>query len=155
MHAGQYAVFLSDAQTHAGMRSDGRYTGREVPDTCLIFDSLDEAEEYCRSSVRQAPRLRCQIFDSRGKAEPPTAVFVSAAFAGTLPSEAKARRLMRVGLVLIALSPPLFWLDARADWHLILPTFLALQLILAGGRFIQLGLATREASRRTGTTARS
>jgi hypothetical protein len=62
---------------------------------------------------------------------------------------------MWVGLALIGLSPPLFWLDSRADWHLILPTFLALQLILAGARFIQLGLATREAARRAGATARS
>lgn len=151
MQPGQYAVFLSDPVTHAGIRSDGRYTGREVPDTCLMFDSLDQAEEYCRSRVRQAARVRCQIFDSRGKAESPTAVFVSPEFAWTVDSEPKGRRLMWVGIVLIAVSPPLFWLDWRADWHLILPTILALQLILAGGRFIQLGWSTREAARRMST----
>lgn len=155
MQPSQYAVFLSDAVTHAGMRSDGRYTGRDVPDTCLIFDSLDEAVEYCRSSVRQSARLRCQIFDNRGKAEPPAAVFVSPAFAGTLASETKGRRLMWVGLVLIALAPPLFWFDSRTDWHLILPTILGVQLILAGGRFIQLGSATREAARRVTPEKRS
>ena len=62
---------------------------------------------------------------------------------------------MRVGLMLIALSPPLFWLDSRADWHLILPTILGLNLILAGGRFIQLGSATREAARRESPAKRS
>ena len=155
MQAGQYAVFLSDPVTHAGMRADGRYTGRDVADTCLIFDSLDEALDYCRSSVRQASRLRCQVFDSRGKAEAPAAVFVSPAFTGTLASESQGQRLMRVGLALIALSPPLFWLDSRADWHLILPTILGLNLILAGGRFIQLGSATREAARRVSPAKRS
>jgi hypothetical protein len=155
MQAGQYAVFLSDAVTHAGMRADGRYTGRDVLETCLIFDSLDEAVDYCRSSVPQAARLRCEVFDSRGKAEAPAAVFVSPAFAGTLASESKGRRLMWVGLVLIALSLPLFWLDSRADWHLILPTILGLNLLLAGGRFIQLGSATREAARRGGPAKRS
>jgi hypothetical protein len=155
MQPGQYAVFLSDAVTHAGMRSDGRYTGRDVADTCLIFDSLDEAMEYCRTSVRQAVRLRCQIFGSRGKAEPPAAVFVSPAFAGTLASETKGRRLMWVGVVLTALSPPLFWLDSRSDWHLIFPTILGANLILAGARFIQLGSATREAARRVPPEPRS
>lgn len=151
MQPGQYAVFLSDPVTHAGMRSDGRYASHEVPDTCLIFDSLDQAVEYCRLRVQQAARLRCQIFGSRGKAESPTAVFVSPKFAWTVDSEPKGRRLMWVGLVLIAISPLLFWLDWRADWHLILPTILALQLILAGGRFIQLGWSTREAARRVST----
>jgi hypothetical protein len=155
MQPGQYAVFLSDPVTHAGIRSDGRYTGREVPDTCLIFDSFDQAGEYCSSRVRQAARVRCQIFDSRGKAESPTAVFVSPEFAWTVESEPKGRRLMWVGIVLIAVSPPLFWLDWRADWHLILPTILGLQLILAGGRFIQLGWSTREAARRASTTSRN
>jgi hypothetical protein len=152
---GQYAVFLSDPETRAGMTSAGRHSGRDVPDTCLIFDSFDEAVEYCRSSVREAARLRCDVFDSRGKVGPPAAVFVSQAFAGTLASESKGRRLMWVGLVLIALSLPLFWLDSRADWHLILPTILGLNLILAGGRFIQLGSATREAARRGSPAKRS
>ena len=155
MEPGQYAVFLSDAVTHAGMRSDGRYTGRQAPDTCLIFDSLDEAVEYCRSRVSRADRLRCQIFDVRGKAESPTAVFVSPDFAWTVHSEAKARRLIWVGIALIAVSPPLFWLDWRADWHLILPTILALQLIVIGARFIQLGSSTREAARRTSAKNRN
>lgn len=148
IHEGQFAVFLSDAQTHAGMRPDGRYTGPDVPDTCLIFDSLDEAEKYCRSIVREAPRLRCLIFDHRGKAAPPAAVFVSPAFAGTLDSEAKGRRLMWAGAALIVLSLPLFWFDWRADWRLILPTVIGVQFIVAGGRFLQLGAATREAARR-------
>jgi hypothetical protein len=155
MQPGQYAVFLSDPETRAGMTSAGRYSGRDVPDTCLIFDSFDEAVEYCRSSVREAARLRCDVFDSRGKVGPTAAVFVSQAFAGTLPSESKGRRLMWVGLVLIAVSAPLFWLDSRADWHLILPTILGLNLILAGGRFIQLGSATREAARRGSPAKRS
>lgn len=155
MQPGEYAVFLSDPVTHAGMRSDGRYTGGEAPDTCLIFDSLDEAVEYCRSRVSQTDRLRCQIFDTRGKAESPTAVFVSPGFAWTVHSEPKARRLIWVGILLIAVSPPLFWLDWRADWHLILPTILALQLIVVGGRLIQLGSATREAARRTSAKNRN
>jgi hypothetical protein len=151
MQAGQFAVFLSDAETHAGMRPDGRHTGPDVPDTCLIFDSFDEATEYCRAIVRDAPRLRCLIFDRRGKAAPPAAVFVSPAFAGTLDSDAKGRRLMWVGGALIALSLPLFWFDWRANWRLILPTVIAAQLIVAGGRFLQLGSATREAARRMST----
>jgi hypothetical protein len=148
MQEGQYAVFLADAETHAGMTLDGRYSGRDVPDTCLIFDSFDAAVEYCRSSVRDAARLRCEVFDHRGKADSPAAVFVSPAFTGTLDTESKGRRLMWAGLILIALSPLLFWLDSRADWRLILPTFVALQLILAGLRFIQLGSATKDAARR-------
>lgn len=145
MRPSQYAAFLSDPETHAGMTADGRYTGGDVPGTCLIFDSLDEAVDYCRSRVTEAARLRCEVFDHEGKANPPVAVFLSPAFARAL--ERAPRRQIRLGLILIALSPPLFWLDARARWGLILPTFLGLQLVLAGLRLIQLGYATSAASR--------
>ena len=155
MRAGQYAVFMADPETRAGMTSDGRYTGHDLPDTCLIFDSFDEAVEYCRSKVREAARLRCEVFDSQGRANPPAAVFVSPAFAGTVESESKGRRLIVWGLILVAVSPPLFWLDARADWRLILPTFLGLQLILAGLRFIQLGFSMKAAAARAGEPERN
>jgi hypothetical protein len=149
MRPGQYAVFLSDAETRAGMTPDGRYSGSEVADSCLIFDSFEEAEEYCRTSVHDVARLRCEIFDDRGKAIPPAAVFVSPEFAGTLHSDIKARRLTWAGIILIAVSVPLFWLDWRADWRLILPTVVGSQFILVGLRFIQLGSATKEAARRS------
>ena len=74
MSAGQYAVFLSDPETRVGMTSDGRWTGHDVPDSCLIFDSFDEAVEYCRSAVKERVRLRCEVFDSQGKAKPPVAI---------------------------------------------------------------------------------
>jgi hypothetical protein len=150
MHPGQYAVFLSDVETHVGMTSDGRCTGHDVPDTCLIFDSFDDATQYCRSTVQEMARLQCEVFDSQGKANPPVAVFVGPAFARTLESESKGRRQMWFGLILIVLSPPFFWLDWRADWGLIVPTFLGIQFILAGLRFIHLGYSTIEALRRSG-----
>ena len=45
----QYAVFLSDVETETELTSDGSYLGPGMPSSCLIFDSLEETERYCRS----------------------------------------------------------------------------------------------------------
>ncbi len=146
MREGQYVAFVSDARTDAPMTSDGRVTPDRAR-TCLIFDSLDEATAYCRTQTQQRPRLRFDVFDSRGRAGPPVAVIVSCDSAGTVDTERKARRLIRLGLLLMALSPFPIWFDWRAGWSLIVPTFFGLQAIVAGLRCIQLGYSRIEGLR--------
>ena len=104
----QYAVFLSDVETETELTSDGSYLGPGMPSSCLIFDLLEETERYCRRRVEDIPRLRCDVFDSQGKAQPPLATFVNQRHQDKLESPAKAARLMRWSLLPMAAALPFF-----------------------------------------------
>jgi hypothetical protein len=49
---GQCAVFLNDVQSSAPHTNDGLPIGSAEEFSCLLFDSLGEAEEYCRKASR-------------------------------------------------------------------------------------------------------
>ena len=66
----QYAVFSSDAETGAEMNSDGQFPNPGDVRRCLIFESLTEAEHFCRQKVEQIPNLRCDLFDSHRSSQP-------------------------------------------------------------------------------------
>jgi len=91
----QYAVLFRDVETGAELTSDGHYLDTGMMRSCLIFDSLEEAEQYCRRRVEDIPNLRCDVFDSHGRANPPVATFVSQRYEDRLESQAKAGRMMR------------------------------------------------------------
>ena len=140
----QYAVFLRDAETGAEMISNGRYPEPGDVRSCLIFDSLAEAEQFCRQKVEQLPNLRCDLFDSHGRANPPVAVFVSPLYQHKLDSPAKAQRMMRWGLVGVAASLPLFglaWVH-RGEWWL--AAFFGVQLLFFGLRLLHWGYGMKE-----------
>ena len=40
----------------------------------LVFDKLSDALCFCESKVQQYPYMCCEIFDSKGKANPPLLV---------------------------------------------------------------------------------
>ena len=64
----QCAVFLRDVETGAGLTADGHYLDPGMIGTCLIFDSLEETEQYCRHKIEDIPKLQCDVFDSHGRA---------------------------------------------------------------------------------------
>jgi hypothetical protein len=104
---GQCAVFHSDLNTDVEKRSDGRFLAPGEESTCLVFDSLHEAETYCETKVAEIPSLRCDIYDHMGKGKPPALTYVNQA-------HLKApRKHARWGWLLIAGSGLCFW----ADWH--------------------------------------
>ncbi|HXA85427.1 MAG TPA: hypothetical protein VNZ47_10145, partial [Candidatus Dormibacteraeota bacterium] len=49
VHSGQFAVFHSDVATDVERVADGHYLQSGEDSTCLVFDSLAEAEAYCES----------------------------------------------------------------------------------------------------------
>ena len=153
---GQYAVFLSDVQSSAPITSDGRAVGSASEYFCLLFDSLADAESYCREAVEQNRRLKCEVFDSAGRVNAPVAVFVNPEFAHTLDTEAGARRLVRWGFVAMAISLPLFWYawknNAGIVWW---PVFLGINSVFAGLRLIQWGHGLKEELRYRGKEAAS
>lgn len=155
----QYAVFVSDAETGVELTGDGHYLDPEMTDprmtdpgmtdpgmtrSCLIFDSLEETEQFCRAKIAGIPNLRCEVFDSHGRANPPVATFVSQRYEDKLESPAKARRMMRWAFLLIAGSFPLFWYTWKTRGEGWLAAFFGMQLAFAGLRLLHWGYSMKE-----------
>ncbi len=128
--------------------------GNPYPDpdatTCLVFDRIDKAREFCEATVQAMPQLRCEIYDSEGLAHPPLLVIVQKDFAhqeDTGSFWARRRKLIAVLLFLVA--PPLIWLDVRGHSTLIVPTIVAFNCIIAAMRllFWNAGVRHRERER--------
>jgi hypothetical protein len=135
---GQYAVFHSDLHTDVEKKADGRFLTAEDESTCLVFDSLPEAEAYCEAKVEAVPSLRCDIYDHLGKGKPPTLTFVNKA-------HLKApRKYARLGWVLIAAAVVCFWIEWH--WHgtLVVPLIIGLNLVFTGLRLIWWGTGGSE-----------
>ena len=142
---GQYAVFVSEVESSAPVSSDGAPVNSASEYFCLCFDSLAEAESYCRAAVNKLRRLKCEVFDSAGRTNAPVAVFVNEEFAHTLDTEARARRFVRWGLVSSAVSLPLFWYAWRSGAEVVWwPVLLGVNLFFAGLRLIQWGHGLKE-----------
>jgi hypothetical protein len=143
VHAGQYAVFHSDIATDVEKTPDGRYLKPGEDSTCLVFDSLAEAESYCEAKVEEIANLRCDIYDHTGKSRPPMLTYVNKAHV-----KAPARRVYW-GWALVAASLPLFWIEWH--WHgtLVVPMVVGINLVFAGLRMVYWGKGGSEKRKAT------
>jgi len=141
VHPGQYAVFHSDVHTNMEKNADGGAVTSSEESTCLVFDSLDEAEAYCEKKVNQISVLRCEIYDHTGKSKPPKFTYVNKAY---LKSPGKHAFW---GWILVAASVPCFWIEWH--WHgtLIVPVIVGINLAIAGLRMVYWGLGGTEKRR--------
>jgi hypothetical protein len=140
----QYAVFFCDVETGADLTSDGHYLDPGILGSCLIFDSLEETEQYCRRKIEGVPTLRCEVFDSHGRANPPVATFVGRRYESRLESEGKCGRMMRWAFLLIAASFPLFWYTWKTRGEMWIASFFGVQLVLGGLRLLHWGYSLKE-----------
>ena len=67
---GQFVTFAKTFDTGAPCDAHGRSFAMMEDASCLVFDSLDEAETFCREQVNRATNVRFEIFDSAGRAQP-------------------------------------------------------------------------------------
>lgn len=144
IHPGQYAVFHSDVSTDVEKTPDGRYLQPDEDSTCLVFDSLAEAESYCESKVEAISNLRCDIYDHTGKSRPPMLTYVNEAHA-----KAPASRVYW-GWALVAASVPLFWIEWHWNGTLVVPLVVGINLVFAGLRLVYWGtggIERRQAAR--------
>ena len=113
--------------------------------TFWLFDRLADARVFCETSVQAHPEICAEIFNDRGKAEPPllTIVAPQAADRDEL-SPVAVRNRKRLAILLMVCSAPLFWWDWRTGGWLVLPTFLGLTMILAALRLLYINLARPE-----------
>jgi hypothetical protein len=144
---GQYAAFLSDVETSVEVADDGSYVADGSLSCCLIFNSLEEAEQYCSARVEDFPNLRCEVFDSHGRANSPVATFVNCRHQHKLDSPSQSRRLIRWGAVAIAASSPLFWFAWARRGEAWIAAFFGMQLLFAGLRVLHWGYSLGETLR--------
>jgi hypothetical protein len=140
----QYAVFLRDVETGAPLTCEGHNLDPGTIGSCLIFDSLEETEQYCRLKVEGIPNLQCDVFDSHGRANPPVATFVNQRYEHRLDSEAKSVRMMRWALLPIAASLPLFWYTWKTRGEAWIASIFGIQLVLFGLRLLHWGYGMKE-----------
>src|SRR5437879_6319507 len=74
---GQYAVFITDLHSDVEKKADGHFLTPGEESSCLLFDSLPEAEAYCEAKVEEIPNLRCDIYDHLGKGKPAALTYVN------------------------------------------------------------------------------
>jgi hypothetical protein len=145
----QYVVFSSDVVTGGTMDADGRPFASATSATCLVFDSLAEARQFCEARVLDVPSVRFEVFDARGRVESPLLVVVSPAHAATLEGSARAIRLRKwMALAMLAAAPPLMWYDfAVSRGSMVLPSFVAVSMVVIALRLLFMNMAVREADR--------
>lgn len=123
----EVAVFTEDGQAEVPLLN-----GCREP-TCEIFDNIESAASYCRALVSEKPRLRCVIFDSRGRSGDPLAVYENPRLR-TREITGRFRRWF--ASTLIAASVLLIWLDWRSDFERMWPSILAWKLVTTALVFI-------------------
>jgi hypothetical protein len=106
--------------------------------TFLLFDKLEEARRFCEAKVMEFPQISCEIFTSRGKAEPPllTILHPSAAEKDEMSASSERKRLI-VAAVLFLGALLLIWWDWRTRSGLVIPTLLGINMIFAALRLLQ------------------
>ena len=132
----QCAVIFKDATTLAPLSSSGEPWERADAATCTLFDSIEAAQRICEGKVATQPNLRCEIFDRRGLAYPPLVVVLHPSRQErdeSGPSWANRRKL--IAAVFCAGAAALLWFDWRHGWSSFIPTFFAINLIVAALRF--------------------
>lgn len=149
IRSGQYVAFAKTFDTGAPCDADGRPFPDASAATCLLFESLSEAEDFCRHQVERAPGVRFEIFDSKGRANPPLLVIVHPARVAALEGNPRGMRLRTWGAaLLLGVAAVSFWYDfehgARARFF---PTLIGINLVVVAARLIQLNKSYQHAAR--------
>jgi hypothetical protein len=107
----QCAVFLRNDQWQTPVDRQGKSRDSDNS-TCILFDSIEEAERFCRQMVADHPLISCEVLDAGGRANPPLLIVKHQHVGGDDDVRgwfAHHRKL--VIAILIAASLPLFWHD--------------------------------------------
>ena len=106
--------------------------------TFLLFDKLEEARRFCEAKVMEFPQMSCEIFTSRGKAEPPllTILHPTVAEKDEMSASSVRKRLI-IAIALFVGALPLIWWDWRTRSGLVIPTLLGINMMFAALRLLQ------------------
>jgi hypothetical protein len=106
----------------------------------LVFDSLAEAETFCRQQVERVSDVRFEIFDSTGRANPALLLIVHPARAARLEGNPRGRRVRsRIAIILLIVAGISFGYNLRNGPSFeIFPTLLGINLVVVAARLLQL-----------------
>jgi hypothetical protein len=149
LRPGQYVAFAKTADTGATCDSDGRTFQEVEAATCLVFDTLAEAETFCRRKVGLASNVRIEIFDSTGRANSPLLVIVHPSKAARLEGNPRGMQLRTwSATILLAVAGLSFWYDfARGASAGFFPTLIGINLVVVAARLFQLNKSYQHAER--------
>jgi hypothetical protein len=145
----ELAVFAKHVESGATLDADGNPFARPSEATCLVFDSLAEAESFCRERIARHPFLRFEIFEGHARTAPPLVVLVGDPYRRKLPADEWAMRMRsRAATALLVGALPLVWFDWWASGGVfVLPTLIALNMIVVAARLFHLNLGARSAEK--------
>lgn len=138
----EFAAFATLADSGAVCDADGVPTNSDNA-SCVVFETLAEAEAFCRDRVVAIPSLRFDILDAAGHRRPPLVTIVHPSRAAALDgSPARIRRNTRWAIALIGMGPPLIWFDwTFYDGVMVMPTILGINTVLIGVRLLMMNFS--------------
>jgi hypothetical protein len=147
---GQCVVFARDVDS--GRPCDGRGQPFADPDagTCLVFDAVAEARAFCDAAVLQSPSTRFDVFDAGGRTRPPVLTVLHPSRLASLdsaPVGMRRRRVIAWALIVGGVPMIAYAYFFGHDVDMILPAFIGINMILAGGRLLWFNLGVRETER--------
>jgi hypothetical protein len=150
VHPGQFIAFAKDLETGAVCDASGRPFPEVAAATCTVFDSLAEARAFCGAAVLAAPGTRFDVFDAEGRARPPLLTIVHPEKTRALednPRDIQRRRAIAWALIAggVPLVATTYW--TGTSLAMMVPVFVGVNMIIAGGRLLWLNLAMRETER--------
>jgi len=147
---GQFAVFAKDATTGVPCDAEGAPFASTSLATCVITDSIAEAQALCEAAVQRHPGVRFDVFDSGGRLRPPILTIVHPSRAAALdasPREMRKRRVIAWLLIVSGVPLMAFAYVEYRERDIILPAFLGINMVLIGLRLLWMNLAIRETER--------
>ena len=123
----EVAVFVEDALAELPLKDEEGHAA------CEIFVDIKAAEIHCRSIIAVDAKLRCLVFDAKGRGGEPLAVYESPRLR-TQEISGPFRRWFSIVLVVTALA--LIWFDWSSDFDRMWPSILAWKFLTTALVFI-------------------
>ena len=146
----QLVAFARDVESGVPVDASGQPFADPAAITCLVFDTVAEARAFCEAAVHRSPATQFDVFDSGGRTRPPLLTVLHPSRAVSLDSHPRGMRRRRAiawALIVGGLPPILYAYYFEDGIGAILPAFIGINMIIAGGRLLWFNLGIRETER--------
>jgi hypothetical protein len=140
IHPGQFAVFLSEAQTGLPRDREGWRFASDDEACVAVCDSQDEAAAFAAEIVTRHPEIRCEIYDHDGKANEPLRTVYHPKVRGKYEGLEFARRETFWGALVFVCGVGFVAADFARDLRWIWGYIIGVKCMLVGGAFLVRGL---------------
>ena len=147
---GQFVAFTSRLGHGAACDFDGRPFETPGTESCVVFESIEDARVACETQARARPDLRFDVFDAEGRVNPPLLTIVAPSSERLLDdSPEQLRRRGRLALLLAVTGLALVAIDAlqRGLYTRFIGIIVGFNMLLAAGRLALMTVSARERER--------